>query len=278
MKPEPGHDQIWSLTGELLWDIILFLDGKALLVLGTTASYVLLTCERAKLQRCLLQVKAPVKRPAGSKLRLSDDGHVSRRLCPPPRQRYVRNFLPVQQSLAKLARFSKEGDRLALGSLLPWLENGDACTRAAAVRAVSRVARREDRDVLASLLACLRDSSFGGAAMAEMGPALRCLVAPGDPEVVDHITGLLSNAAFAVRHAALQALPHVVAKGDAHAIDTILARADDKDVEIREEAIRALAQVASEDDHRALNYLIRGLRDESIYVRRAALEVLPLSA
>ncbi|CAE7761643.1 unnamed protein product, partial [Symbiodinium pilosum] len=90
------------------------------------------------------------------------------------------------------------------------------------------------------------DASFGGAAMTEMSAALRRMVAPGDPEVVEHIAGLLSNPAFAVRHAAMQALPHVVAKGDAAAIDMILARVDDKDVEIREEAIRALAQVASE--------------------------------
>ncbi|CAJ1362628.1 unnamed protein product [Effrenium voratum] len=269
MKPE---HEIWSLIGEVLWDVLRFLDDKALLDFGA-CRYLLLRCERARLQIFLQQV-SPEKRSSG-RLRLSDDGHVSRRLCPPRRRLVPKNTRATQSALSKLACAARGPDQLVLGSILPWVECGDQSTRAAAVRAVGRVAVRGDRGAVGVLLRCMKESSLGSAAMFELGLALQRLVRPGDPDIVRQVLRLLESEAFAQRHAALQALPHVVLKGDKLAIEKVVARVDDKDVEIREEAIRALGKVAEGDDHGALNCIIRGLRDESIYVRRAALEVMP---
>jgi len=269
------HDQMWSLSGEILWDILILLDEKALLELGTSTRYLLIQCERRRLQFFLHQVKAPEKRERG-KLRLSDDGHVSRKLCP-PQKRLVRvhNTRAIQGALTKLSRVVKDEDQLVISSLLSWVDCGDQSTRACALRAVGKVCRLGHREAVATLMQCIRDSSLNAAAMLELGHTLQRLVVPNDPDIVTEIYRLMDSHAFPVRHAALQALPHVVSKGDGKAIDKIVARVDDKDVEIREEAIRALGKVANADDHRALNCIIRGLRDESIYVRQAALEVMP---
>lgn len=269
------HDQMWTLIGEMLWDILVLLDEKALLELGTCTRYLLIQCERRRLQVFLHQVKSPEKRSAG-KLRLSDDGHVSRKLCPPPKRLLrVQNTRSVQGALMKLSRVVKDEDQLVISSILPWVECGDQSTRACALRAVGRVCRFGHSKAVSALMRCIRESSLNAAAMLELGNTLQRLVPSNDPDILKEIYQLLESNAFPVRHAALQALPHVCAKGDEKALEKILARVDDKDVEIREEAIRALGKVANADDHGALNCIIRGLRDESIYVRQAALEVMP---
>eukprot|EP00435_Cladocopium_sp_Y103_P024390 s3746_g6.t1 len=198
------HDQMWTLIGEILWDILVLLDEKALLELGTCTRYLLVQCERRRLQVFLHQVKSPEKRSAG-KLRLSDDGHVSRKLCPPPKRLLrVQNTRSVQGALMKLSRVVKDEDQLVISSILPWVECGDQSTRACALRAVGRVCRFGHREAVSALMRCIRESSLNAAAMLELGNTLQRLVPSNDPDILKEIYQLMESNAFPVRHAALQ--------------------------------------------------------------------------
>eukprot|EP00931_Biecheleriopsis_adriatica_P091299 TRINITY_DN65191_c0_g1_i1.p1 TRINITY_DN65191_c0_g1~~TRINITY_DN65191_c0_g1_i1.p1 ORF type:complete len:282 (-),score=53.31 TRINITY_DN65191_c0_g1_i1:23-868(-) len=276
MASSSCSDRLWTLSGELLGDILAWLTGQEMTGVSSTTGYLLPHCERARLQFFLLQLED--RRTSGPRRRLSDGSHVLRSLRPPQTSRRLnsaRNEKAVQLALTRLGRVAQEGDRLAILSILPWLEHGELSTRAAAVRAVAKVAPRGEPGVVEALLARLRDPSLCGEAMEAVIEALPQMVTQGDPEIVRRIYALLESPTFDVRCAALQALPVLVHKGDEAAIEKVLARMEDKEIEIRENAIRTLKKVAGEDHHQALTWFIRGLRDESIYVRRAALEALP---
>eukprot|EP00913_Durusdinium_trenchii_P028546 g26774.t1 len=185
--------QMSSLIGEILWDILVLLDDKALLELGGCARYLLIQCERRRLQCFLLQVKSPDKQ---SKLRLSDGGHVNRKLCPPQkRSSRLQNVRPVQSALTKLSRMVKDDDQLVIASLLPWVECGDQSTRACALRALGRLVGPAHRKIVGpTLLRCIRVSSLNAAAMTELGNTLQRLVSPNDPDIANDIFLLVESA------------------------------------------------------------------------------------
>ncbi|CAE8711183.1 unnamed protein product [Polarella glacialis] len=267
-------DPISWLTGDLLWNVLIFLEGPSLAVSSCARRDLLTVCDRACLHVFLRPLNLDQR---GLKRRLSADSHVLRRLCPPGVT--MPNSKALQQVLARLSRLAPEGDFDVISSILPWIEHGDLSTRAAAVRAVSKVALKGDRGltqllVVKAILGRLRDPILGGSAMEAAIEALQHVAYRGDPDIIAHIQGLLGNADYQVRHAALQALPSVVLKGDEAAIDMILTHMDDKDHAIREVAMRSLGKVAH-GNTRAMTRIIGGLQDESVYVRQAALESLP---
>mmetsp|Transcript_62464 Transcript_62464/g.111011 ORF Transcript_62464/g.111011 Transcript_62464/m.111011 type:complete len:293 (-) Transcript_62464:34-912(-) len=271
-------DQLQSLTGELFWAVLLFLGDKALCT-SAASSYLLPFCERARLHFFLVQLGlADAKNSGPSRRRLSDGGHVLRRLCPPQcsrRAAAAKHAKPVQLSIARLVRVAKEGDRpLIILSILPWVEHGDLSTRTVAVRALLAMGKKGDDVVMRAVLGRLKDPVLGGSAMEAAIEGLKILADRGDPEIVNHVYALLDDGTFEGRYAALQALPSVVPKGDEVAIEKVMARLDDKEYEVREVAIRTLALVATEGHLQALTQIVRGLRDESIYVRRAAMEII----
>jgi len=201
---------------------------------------------------------------------------VRRRLCPGGggECHSPKTSKTVQQVLRRLSQLAEQGDRVAVACMIPWIERGDCSTRAAAMRAAAKVARRGDHLALGAVLRGLRNPGPGNGAVVAACEALEQLTDPSDANTAEQVYALLQDSSTKVRCAALRALASVVPKGDARAVRAMLDRMDDKNEDIREAVMLALGQVVQEGDCRTLSHMLRGLRDASVHVRRATVEAL----
>jgi len=252
--------------------ILQYLDDDSLSSVGHIRYDFQLQCDKARLRLFFLQLDIQSRSLSRC---LTARVHLARPLRPD-------GFFPttelrkkVPQLLKRLSQMAQPGDRMVVSGILPWMEHGDLCARAAAVRAVCKVGQKGDHVVLHAVLGRLRDPVLRGSAMAAAVEAISHLADREDPDVIAHIGKMIADPTPRVRYAGLWVLPSMIAKGDRYGIRTVLGCMDDKDDDVREIAMKSLGKLVLDTNHEAITRIIGGLQDKSIYVRKAAMESLP---
>ncbi|CAE8623222.1 unnamed protein product [Polarella glacialis] len=173
-----------------------------------------------------------------------------------------------------LARLAKKGDAEVLELLLALcIDDPDSEVRASSIAALQDLADRGHEPTLAVLHRCLEADRLGHACRMAVA-TLAKIAMPGDVRAVHAAIGHLKDADVAMRRTALEALPSCAKPGDEEAIAAIAGCLEDRDASVRQCAVEALELVAHKGQDSAISLSASLLRHVKADVRAVAVQAL----
>lgn len=176
-------------------------------------------------------------------------------------------------ALGRAAEQNPGGGRQIVALVTARLGHPDWFVRAAAGKALSKVAHQGDQYAVALVAGHLENEDWR--AREASLTALLQVARRGDRVAIDAAVGRLEDSQLKVRQLAVRAVGELTFRGDMVTARKLEVLLDHESAGVREQALRCLGQVARMGDEEAIFFVVSCIEDPSWDVQQAVSSVLP---